>query len=37
MFLTWWPVDIGPIGHLITAALALRPAIRGHQRAGRRL
>lgn len=36
-FLTWWPVDIGPIGHLVTARLALAPAVLGHQRAGRRL
>lgn len=27
--LTWRPVDIGPIGHLFTGALALSPAIWG--------
>lgn len=37
MFLTWWPVDIGPIGHLVTAALALPPAVRRDQGAGGRL
>lgn len=35
--LTWWPVDIGPIGHFVTAAFALSPAVWRHQRAGRRV
>lgn len=35
--LTWWPVDIGPVCHLVTVALALPPAVRGDQGAGRRL
>lgn len=31
---TWWPVDTGPIGDLVTGALDLSPALRGHQGAG---
>lgn len=32
--LTWGPVNVGPIGDLFIGALALAPAVRGHQRAG---
>lgn len=35
--LTWWPADVGPIGHLVVGILALAPAVWGHQWTGRRL
>lgn len=35
--LTWGPVNIGPIRDLLVGALALAPAIWGHQGAGGRL
>lgn len=35
--LTWWPGNIVPIGHLVTAAFTLPPTVWGDQGASRRL
>lgn len=32
--LTWGPVNVGPIGDLFVGALALAPAVWGHQGTG---
>lgn len=37
LLLTWGPVNVGPIGDLFIGALALAPAVRRHQGAGRGL
>lgn len=34
LVLTWGPVNVGPVGYLFIWALALAPAVRGHQGAG---
>lgn len=34
LILTWGPVNVGPIGDLLIGALALTPAVWGHQGAG---
>lgn len=34
LILTWGPINVGPIGDLLIGALALAPAVWGHQGAG---